>query len=108
MLILSRIHLIRNPGHAPGRSVVVMIVRVDAHIAAGNIHTCNVVDELLVIPGLCHLDFLGDARSPGGGACGKDLVAGILVHISGSNVQIVGKGIAAGLPNVGVHAVGEV
>ena len=65
MFCFRRSHLVGHSCHAPRRTVVVIVVCIDVHVAAGNICRGDIIDDLLVVSGLCHLDFLSNARCEG-------------------------------------------
>ena len=120
--------LVRHTGHAPtaGR-IVVLVVGVDSHVASGDIHSGDMVSQLLVIGSVGILDALGDAGSQGGigagehgviavvsGLCGLFRLGGLLgigrllafAALTGQGVacqliQVISEGITAGLPQLG-------
>ena len=96
---LSRIHLILHPCHAPRSTHVVLIVGVNAHIAAGNIRRSDIVHQCLTILGCSAAKGLSHAGSQRGCFAGVDgivVVAGLIGDPAGQLIQVIGKGIAAG------------
>ena len=59
VLSRSRRHLIDNTGHLPRGTVIVIVVCVNAYIAARHIGFCDVINDLLIVGGHRHLYLLG-------------------------------------------------
>ena len=58
VVFLSSLHLLSDTSHAPGRSVVEAVIRIDIDIAPGNVRRCNIIDDLLAILSDGHIGLL--------------------------------------------------
>ena len=108
MLFLRGIHLIRHTGHLPRGAIIIVIVGIDVHIIAGNICRRDVINDLLIILRQSHLDLLRDAGSQRRGRAGEYFEVRIRHLAARRLIQVIRKGIAAGLTQIGVYAVGNI
>ena len=108
MLFLRGIHLIRHTGHLPRGAVIIVIVCVNIHIIAGDVCRRDIINDLLIILRQSHLDLLRDAGSQRRYRTGEYFEVRICHLAACRLVQVIRKGIAAGLTQVGVYAVGNI
>ena len=108
MLFLGSIHLIRQASHLPCGAVIVIIVGIDIDIAACDIRSCEIINNLFIILRQRHFHFLLNAGSQYGGGAGKDLVIIVFQLSLCRFVEIIGKSIAAGTAQIGIDTIRKV
>ena len=108
MLFLGSIHLIRQASHLPDRGVIVVIVGIDIDIAACNVRSREIINNLLIILRQSHFHFLLNAGSQYGGGAGKDLVIIVFQLSLCRFVEVIGKSIAAGTTQIGIDTIRKV
>ena len=110
VVVQQGVGLILHPLHAPAAAgVVVLVVGHDGHIITVDIHSGNIVDDLLAIRSGGVVDGLADAGSQNGLHRGEDGVVGAFLFLFAAAalqpalcqlVKVIGKGVAAGSPQV--------
>ena len=100
VICLRSRHLISHAGHAPRRCVVVLVVCINLHIVASDIHCCRVIDDLFVVRRQGVRDVLLHTGSKGRILAGEDGIIGV-ARLTANLVtcqlpEVVGKGVAAG------------
>ena len=77
MPLLGGCHLVNHTGHAPGGAGVILVVCMDADIVSCHIHSCDVINDLLVVSGVGILDGLLDTGGDLGIGAGEHGVVGV-------------------------------
>ena len=101
-------HLIFHASHLPDGGVIVVIVSIDIDIAACDIRSREIINNLLIILRQCHFYFLLNAGSQYGGGAGKDLVIIVFQLSLCRFVEIIGKSITAGTAQIGIDTIRKV
>ena len=108
VLFLSRLHLIRQARHFPDGAVVIIIVCVNANVAARNVSRCKIVNDLLIVPRHRHLDLLLHTGSKHRGMAGKNFIVIILDLCLCCLIKIVSKRIAASTAKVSIDTIRQI
>ena len=105
---LGSLHLLGHALHAPARGVVVLVVGLNGHVVTRDVYRRQLIDDLLVVD--CHrlIPHMSHAGGQRGGLGGEDRVVRGCRLVKGVQVNPICEGVAGGLADVVVDALGEI
>ena len=108
VLLLGSLHLVADALHAPGRSVIVLVISNYGDIVPRDVSRCKVIDNLLVV--CCHRPLLnlGDARSKRRRLAREDLVVGGIFLAISSEIEPVCERVTACLAYIFIYTARKV